>query len=313
MRDVADGASVLVHPERSLEGVMERLLALRAEIDAILSRLPAPSADSFPADALAAGISEETDASFAAAADNMETLAEAWETARPTAAARPTGEPKARTLHPAEQDQPSLACNIHARAPAAAPDADRAQLGPFPSAEAAADLAVIEAVAAREAGTVAVCEEARGSTAEPDKTEQRQSEVGAQMRAVGAPVAIGATHADGTVGDAIFLNFLQVRQQKHKSADTTAPAPARSGAHLAAKIAAAILVLLTAAGVMMIADRTAFGGAAPLPPTVPGGLEWLWQRLRTGQAQSPNAPAALSDQRLANAAALANHAVARGS
>src|SRR5262249_49098505 len=164
--------------------------------------------------------------------DNMETLAEAWETARPTAAARPTGEPKARTLHPAEQDQPSLACNIHARALAAAPDADRAQLGQFPSAEAAAALAVIDAVAAREG---------RGATAEPDKTEQRQSEVGAQMRAVGAPVAIGATHADGTVGDAIFLNFLQVRQQKHKSADTTAPAPARSGAHLAAKIAAAIL------------------------------------------------------------------------
>jgi hypothetical protein len=165
-----------------------------------------------------------------------------------------------------------------------------------------------------------VCEEATGSTAEPDKTEQRQSEVGAQMRPVGAPVAIGATHADGTVGDAIFLNFLQVRQQKHKSADTTAPAPARSGAHLAAKIAAAILVLLTAAGVMMIADRTAFGGAAPLacmapspPPTVPGGLEWLWQRLRTGQAQSLNAPAALSDQRLADEAALANHAVAWGS
>jgi hypothetical protein len=310
MSEVADGASHLVHPERSLESVMERLLALRAEIDAILARLPAPSADSSPADAVAAGISEETDASFAAAADNMETLAEAWETARPTAAARPTGEPKARSLDQAERDQPNLPSNMEARALAAGPDAERAELELFPRAEAAADLAVIEAVA-REAGTVA---------AWPDKDEQRQSEVGAQMRAVGAPVAIGATRADETVSDAIFLNFLQVRQQKHKSADTTAPAPARSGGHLAAKIAAAILVLLTAAGVMMMADRAAFGGAAPLacmapspPPTVPGGLEWLWQRLRTGQARSQNAPAALADPRQPNEAPLANHAVAWGS
>jgi len=308
MSEVADGTSALVHPERSLEGVMERLLALRAQIDAILARLPGPSADSSPAQAVAAGNSEETDALLAgASADNRETLAQAWETARPAAAVQPRVEPMARDLDQVEQDQPSLASNIHASA-AAADSAERMELAVAPRAEAA--------VAAQAQETVTVCEEATGSAPEPDWIEQRQSEVGARMRAAGAALAI----AHETVGDATISTFLEGRQHKHKSADTTAPAPPRSGRQLAAKIAAVILVLLTAASVMMLADRTAFGGAPPLacmapapPATLPGGLERLWQRLRTGQAQSLNAPAALADQQPPNKAPLANHAVAWGS
>jgi hypothetical protein len=331
MSEVADGASALVHSERDLESVIERLLALRAEIDAVLARLPARSEDSSPVRTVAAAeparalslsgeatsdgksadasrsISEKTDPSFAGAGtDKTETVAEAWETARPTAADQPTGEPMARKPDEVD-DQPSLAySNIPASAGAPAPAVERTELAVAPRAAAATEMAVIEGVAGGEQakqGTVAARAQATGSAPEADKNEERQSAVGAQMKATDAPLAIGATHE--TVAHATILNFLQARQQKHKSAHTIVPAPARSGRHLAAKIAAAILVFLTAAGVIMMADRTALGGAPPLtgiapspPPTVPRGVEWLWQRLRTGQAQSSNAPAALADQQL---------------
>ena len=333
MSEVADGASAPVHSERGLEGVMERLLALRAEIDAVLARLPARSADSSPVQTVAAGeparalwlggeatsdgksagashsIAEKTDPSFAGTgADKMETVAEAWETACPTAADQPSGEPMARKPDQVD-DQPSLAySNISASAGAPGPAVELAELAVAPKAAAATDMAAIEGVAAGEQAkqaTVAAGREAMGSAPEADKNEERQSAVGAQMKAAGAPLAIAATHCGETVAHATILNFLQARQLKHKSAHTTVPAPARSARDMAAKIAAAFLISLTAASVIMMADRTALGGAPPLariapspPPTVPRGVEWLWQRLRTGQAQPSNAPAALADPQL---------------
>src|SRR5262249_36976994 len=143
MSEVADGASAPVHWERGLEGVMERLLALRAEIDAVVARLPARSADGSRVKTVAAGeparalwlggevtsdgksashsIAEKTDPSFAGTgADKMEAVAEAWETARPTVADQPTGEPMApETDH--GHDPPTLATSHHsagARRPA---------------------------------------------------------------------------------------------------------------------------------------------------------------------------------------------------
>ena len=162
MSEVADGASAPVHWERGLEGVMERLLALRAEIDAVLARLPARSADSSPVQTVAAGeparalwlggevtsdgksashsIAEKTDPSFAGTgADKMEAVAEAWETARPTVADQPTGEPMARKPDQVD-DQPSLAySNISASAGAPAPAVELAELAVAPRAAAATD------------------------------------------------------------------------------------------------------------------------------------------------------------------------------
>ena len=76
--------------------------------------------------------------------------------------------------------------------------------------------------------------------------------------------------------------------------------PARSGRRLAAKIAASILVLLTAATVLMMADRNAFGSVQSLPwmtptPSGPTGIDWLLQRLKAAAMQLSDDAARRSD------------------
>ena len=94
---------------------------------------------------------------------------------------------------------------------------------------------------------------------------------------------------------------LPVRQRKHKGELAAGAAmPSHSGRRLAAKIAACILVLLTAATVLVVADRTAFGSVQSLPwmsptPSGPTGFDWLLQRLKAAAAQAWDEAGARSD------------------
>jgi hypothetical protein len=86
---------------------------------------------------------------------------------------------------------------------------------------------------------------------------------------------------------------------------------------MAAKIAACILVLLTAASVLVMADRTALGSVQSLPwlsPTPPGptGIDWLLQRMRAIAAQPSDDPAAPADLRPLDDGPLASYPVAWG-
>jgi hypothetical protein len=121
------------------------------------------------------------------------------------------------------------------------------------------------------------------------------------------------------VGEATIAHVVEVRQQEAKGGPITHRARARSSRQLAARIVAALLVLLTAAG-LMVANRTALGGLASLagiapspPSTVPSGLEWLWRRLRMGATQSPKARAVPADPLLLYEVPLASQAVTSGS
>jgi hypothetical protein len=69
--------------------------------------------------------------------------------------------------------------------------------------------------------------------------------------------------------------------------------PTRTG-RLAAKIAASILLLITAATAMVASDRNAFGMAQSLPwmtqaPSTPTTFMWLLKRFRDGVARASEA------------------------
>jgi hypothetical protein len=104
----------------------------------------------------------------------------------------------------------------------------------------------------------------------------------------GVATAGRARAADNSIApaaDTTVIN-LHARQKKRKgSLEAAAPTPMRSGRRLVAKIAACILVLVTVATAMVMADRNAFGSVQSLPwmtpsPSTPTGIEWLLERLR---------------------------------
>jgi hypothetical protein len=331
-----------------LEAVIEGLLALRAEIDATLAQLAAQS--TLIAMAVAAGAAEAapalpveaaSDVGLAdaspgileaevaleggLAANAIEALAEPAETVSLTAAAELDGPPMvldANELAPEEPLCATPASGFPAAAAAAAVEDMAVQC--VARAETADDITVATGVAAGE--------EVTGEAQEPARIEERPSAGAEQMEAgasfAGASLAGGATlgvaHGNATVGAATIVHLLEARQQEHKVGPITRRVRARSSRYLAAKIAAALLVLLTAAGAMMMANRTALGGVpslawiAPSPPsTISSGLERLWQRLRMGGAQSPKARAVPADPSLLNEVPLevplANPAVTSGS
>lgn len=348
MSNVAHFSMALVPPESNFEGLTKKLLALRAEIDAILTELASqatampqaaamsgaeperellPVLSDPPADGESKregwGMVEEAEAAFAPSAGESETgeLLEPSQIVSAAAPEQPIADPVA--LEPIEAEQDARDCAEPASehpTPIAAIDADPvddASLLPEadvpPTADTSPAISATEAVSAEQQCEVAMLDAPRQEPASqvdgvPSAADGRQVGDGP----VTLPAGAGKAVAEATVIS------LQARQRKHKGGLATgAPMSARSGRWLAAKIAACILVLLTAATVLVMADRTAFGSVQSLPwmsptPSGPTGIEWLLQRLRAGVAQSDDA-AARADLPPLDDGPLAGYPVAWGS
>lgn len=110
------------------------------------------------------------------------------------------------------------------------------------------------------------------------------------------PVAPPATVESPAV--ATVIDF-QERQRKQAELVADAPMavglrPTRIGGRIAAKIAASILLLITAAMAMVASDRNAFGMAQSLPwmtqaPSTPTPFVWLLKRFKDGVARASEA------------------------
>jgi len=351
MSEVAHCAYALVPPESNFEGLTKRLLALRAEIDAILAALasqamamphstaartaePAlalsPPAEEptaaveqdllqIPSDTPADGamkfegyaMVEETEVALEPSADENGT-GELLEPSEMVAAAAPE-QPAADTteLEPIEVEQDASDWAAPAsddRMPTAAIDADAAEHTEdgslFTEAGVApTEIAATEAVSADEHGDAAMLDGPQASSQEHPLQPAAQVD-GAFSRADVAPAggspAKPATEAEEALADAAVIS-LHPRQRKHKGElPIGAPMQARSGRYLIAKIAACILMLLTAATVLVMADRTALGSVPSMPwmsqtPAVPTGIEWLLQRIKESAAQATGKAATAAD------------------
>jgi hypothetical protein len=324
MSSVAYRAMALAPPGSNFEGLTNRLLALRAEIDAVLAELanqamampraepivspthrseepaaPAaeeaapvlsdPLGDGKKSERQGWGMVEEAEAAFEPRAGERETreLLEPTETVSAAARAQPTADPVA--LEPIKAEPAEHDC------------AEPASEAPTQSTAIATG-----AVSAEQQGDTAMLDAPLQSSAMSHELEEHRQEPAAVVDS-GLCVAVGPQAGDSPVAPAAGAGeayaeatviSLQARQRKHKGGLATgAPMPARAGRHLAAKIAASILALLTAATVMVAADRTAFGGFLSLPwmsptPSGPTGIDWLLQRLQSSDdaAAKPDLP-----------------------
>jgi hypothetical protein len=328
MSEVAHRAFALVPSESNFVGLTKRLVALRAEIDAILAELadqamamshaqeavaarPAPSL-SPPAEDLAAsadeevppilsnppehdaseiedgGVVEETQAAFDPSAEENETgdPIEPSEIFTSATAEQPTAVQLA-----SEQDERD-ACDRVAPpsdepAPIAVTDTEAAVLFVeaeiTPPVDALAEMSATEAVSAEQQKDVAMLDAPQQSA--PEATAQPES----ADTSNGAQAFKPATEAEEELVDAAVIS-LHARQRKQKSGLAASPAiRIRSGRHVAAKIAAGIVVLLMATTLLVMADRNAFGSVPSLSwmsaPSSPTGVEWLLQRMRTWAVQ----------------------------
>jgi hypothetical protein len=330
MSEVAHRAFALVPSESNFVGLTKRLVALRAEIDAILAELadqamamshsqetvaaqPAPSLPP-PAEDFAASADEEMlpslsnlprdDASEIEGSGMVEETQPAFD---PSAEENETGDPiepseiltSATTEQPTavqlapEQDEPERdACDRVAPAsdeptPIAATDTEAAVLFVeaeiTPPADALTEMSATEAASAEQQKEVAILDAPQ--QAAPETTAQPES----ADTGNGAQAFKPATEAEEELVDAAVIS-LHARQRKQKGGLAATPAiRTRSGRHVAAKIAAGIVVLLMATTLLVMADRNAFGSVPSLSwmsaPSSPTGVEWLLQRMRTWAVQ----------------------------
>ena len=193
---------------------------------------------------------------------------------------------------------------------------------PADTPEALPATGVVNADQPDDAVTAPVTDAAQQPTIEAPELEARPQEPAAHsdaapptpadLRASDSPVAPATSMVEAPAEAKVIS--LQARQKKHKAGLAAgAPMamrsePTRTGRRLAAKIAACILVLLTAATAMVASDRNAFGMVQSLPwmtpmPSGPTGVEWLLQRLRDSLARAdevaPNADQPIDDGPLA--------------
>jgi hypothetical protein len=98
-----------------------------------------------------------------------------------------------------------------------------------------------------------------------------------------APIVVAeAPAADAAV--VLSLDAHRRRQKREPAVAATIATPARKGRHIAGRIAACILVLLTAAAALLMADRTALGNVlgsvqslpwvSGLPSYLPNAADW---------------------------------------
>ena len=335
MSEVVHRAFALAPSGPSFDGLTSRLLALRAEIEAILiditgqaTGLPhdaavmgaevaaavehgTPPALSVPpvlgeAKAEGCAVVEGTQASLEPGIDDID-AGELLETAAMCCAAAPDQDAADRAEPTIEHPtaiatvaaEPSQGADLHA-------DADMA-----PAAVASSEICATEVVSA-EPGPA-------GVAASPQPVAPESSAREEHPQGPAAPVDLARRTADGPlaagspvprVGEATVIS-LSARQRKHKGgAEPSGVAtPIRASRHLAAKIAASILVLLTATVALVVADRTAFGSVQSLPwmtpaPSEPTGMDWLLRRLGIGAEQPELADVPLDDGPLASRPAM---------
>jgi hypothetical protein len=313
--------------ESNFEGLTKRLLALRAEIDAILLELASHATamsqaavlTAEPMPVLAAPAGEPAAAiepdMLPAPSDTSADDAPMPEAGAMVEAAEAAFEPIPEATEPGEPTEMIGAPEMAAAAANEQPDAEAVALEPVevepyahawtePTSEEAAPMAALDTIgetelappaeiAATEAVSAepAMLEATQASASQAAESEERPEPLAAPMDI--APAAADAAQtADSPVMPAsAAIISLNARQRKHKGGVVIGPPKrTRSGRFLAAKIAAGILVLLTAATLLMIADRSAMGGVPslnwmPQAPSVPTGIEWLLQRINVGAAE----------------------------
>jgi hypothetical protein len=273
----------------SFEGLTKRLLALRAEIDVILAELagqpvampPVEATATPPTRELAPVLSDplmDGESMPGAGEDATGPLLEASEIVDVAAPKRPIAlesvEVDAETSDHAEQtaDDATPTIAVIDTDPAERADATHqcleaevshtadtsAAIG-VASAEQPDDAAVIGAPRPL-SGESTQCEEGREHPAALADSAVSAPDVGQTVDCPEPAAAAGPALAEAAVVS------IQTRQRKQKSElAILTPTSARSSRHLAAKIAACILVLLTAATILVMADRTAMGSAQSFP------------------------------------------------
>jgi hypothetical protein len=325
MSNVAHGAFALTPSESNFERLTKRLLALRAEIDAILAELAGQAMAMQRAEATAARPAQELSPVLSDPLRDGEAMREghgmvedAEAASEPSAGEDATGEflepsaivgfaapeqpiTDATAPEPVEVEQdtrdytrqtsddltPIVAIDFeHADATSQCPEAEVSSM---------ADKSAAAEAAAAEQPDDASIDAARHSSAEP--TQLADTGISAADRASisDSPAAPAAAPAEAAV-----IN-LHTRQKKQKGElAIRAPRPVRSSGHLAAKIAACILVLLTAATILVMADRTAMGSVESFPwmsppPSSPVATNQALQPDQVGAAQTSDDAAPIAD------------------
>jgi hypothetical protein len=326
MSNVAHGAFALTPSESNFERLTKRLLALRAEIDAILAELAGQAMAMQRAQATAAPPAQElspvlsdplTGGTSMRKGHGMVEDAEA--ASKPRAGRDATGEllepsaivgfaaPEQPIADATGQESPEVEQNTRDHSqpisndltPIVAIDFEHSgATGLCPEAELASTAnksAATEAAAAEQTDDAAILEAARHSSAE--STQLVDTGISAADR---APIGDSPATPAAAPAEAAVINF-HTRQKKQKGElAIRAARPVRSSRHLAAKIAACILVLLTAASILVMADRTAMGGVQSFPwmspmPLSPAATDRTLQRDQIGVAEALDDAAAIED------------------
>jgi hypothetical protein len=322
MSNVALRAFAPTPSGQNFEGLTRRLLALRAEIDAILAEL-ASQAMTMQSDLLTDGQSMRQghamveDAQPASKPSALEHASDEFlEPSQIVGVAAPE-QPiaDAAALEPVEVERETRA---HAEqtadglTPIAAIDtgpAEATSQGLEAEVSPTADMsAASEAGSAELPHDAAVIDAPQHSSAESTQSEEARHEPAA-LAGTGISVADGARAGDspatpaGAVGEALAdatVIPLHTRQRKQKGELAIRARTVHSGRHLAAKIAACILVLLTATTILVMADRTAMGSVqslswkSPMPSATAAPSRAL-QGDRRGAALAPDDAAAIAD------------------
>jgi hypothetical protein len=333
MSSVAHRAFAPVPSASSFEGLTKRLLALRVEIDAILAELANQAMAMQRAEASAAPPARELLPVLSDPLMNGEPARKAHAMAEdvqaasePSAGEHATGEfletsqivgfaapeqsiSDATALEPVEVEQKT---RDHAEqtsddlTPIAAIDTEHADAT---SQCLEAEVSPTADMSAEQPGDAAILDAPLHSSAESIQSEEARHEP-ASLMGTGISAADGAqtsdtpatqtTAAGKALAEAAVIP-LHTRQRKQKGElAIRAPRSVRSGRHLAAKIAACILVLLTAATILVMADRTAMGSVQSFPwmspmPSGPTATDGALQGDRRGAAPASDDAAAIAD------------------
>jgi hypothetical protein len=296
MSNVAHRASAPAPSDSNFEGLTKRLLALRAEIDAILAELPSqalavplneaaapvllsPLTDDAPIHQDNGITGDEKTALEPIVGGKADELLEPSEVAQVTMPEQPVAD-AAAVMEPIElagEASPHATQDLDASTPAAATNTDLVE--PVDSTSQSLDepkspTPEIPVVSAAQPADAAIIDRPQQEPVESTQREQALPEavalVGTNISAIDGALtnsssAALATGAGEARAEAAVIS-LHTRQRKQKGElATRAPGPVRSSRHVVAKIAACILVLFTAATILVVADRTAMGGVQSFP------------------------------------------------
>jgi hypothetical protein len=294
MREAAYSVVATVPLGHNVEVLERKLIALRAEIDAILSLLasgtiaapaPAPTIEAEPTLLALEAIAGEPSVA------DLTTPSEV----------SPEARLDADEVDRLEDDMPTHAIASHeqsdvaplAEALAQPSDIEVQASDPVAPVEAVAD--ATSPVASGTAETNATASQAEMpvdlATATPSNLAASVEGMPSQPAPTGPSVSAAPERAaDDLPASAIAGRVidLQPHRQKPKMQPADVSAPARPRRRLAAKIAASIIALLAAATVLILAEEEAIGSAQPLPWMSPSqsGSDWPFLGDRQGPEQN---------------------------